>query len=65
MQSQKYKSLSKYELAACAGIQWRVFRRWLKTDKETLQALGYTTSDKILNPAIVQFLCQKYAIDLE
>jgi hypothetical protein len=61
----QYKAMSKYQLANCADVQWRVFRRWIKKDLNELEKMGYNKNMKLLNPAIVRFLCEKYVIYLE
>jgi DeoR/GlpR family transcriptional regulator of sugar metabolism len=59
------KSMSKYELAEAAGVSAATFRRWLKTDRAFLEANGITPKTKILPPNVVQYLCDKYCIDIE
>lgn len=59
-----YKSMYKSELAAAAGVGMSTFRRWLETDKERLKSLGCLPRSKLLNPAAVQYLCEKYVIDV-
>lgn len=61
-ENQKYKAMSKFELADFAGVSWRVFKRWLTADFHKLNELGYSKTDKLLNPAVVKFLCEKYVI---
>lgn len=59
------KSMSKYELAEAAGVSAATFRRWLKTDKMFLEANGITPRTKVLPPNVVQYLCDKYCINIE
>jgi hypothetical protein len=61
---QKMKSYSKSELARAAGVCSDTFRRWLKTDQAFLQANGITPTTRLFPPKVVQYLCQKYCIDL-
>ena len=58
------KAMSKYELAAKAGVQWRVMHSWIIADIAELEKMGYRKKINLLNPAIVNFLCEKYCIDL-
>ena len=58
------KSCTKTELARAAGVCPETFRRWLKTDQAFLCAHGVGPTSKILPPKVVQYLCDKYAIDL-
>ena len=58
------KSCTKTELARAAGVSPETFRRWLKTDQAVLCAHGVGPTSKILPPKVVQYLCDKYAIDL-
>lgn len=54
----------KIELARAAGVSLRTFNRWLRSDKQQLEALGCSGTEKLLNPAAVKYLCEKYVIDL-
>ena len=58
------KAYTKVELAAAAGVSTQTFRRWLKTDESYLRAHNVTRTSKMLPPKVVQYLCDKYAIDL-
>ncbi len=60
----KYKAMYKYELADKAGVSNKTFNRWLKTDIQRLQEMGVKTSNKLLPPVAVEYICRKYAIDL-
>lgn len=60
----KYHSMLKTELARAAGVSNSTFRRWLRTDKIQLEARGCTGNEKLLNPAAVKYLCEKYVIDI-
>lgn len=59
------KAMSKFELAEAAGVSAATLRRWLRTDEEFLRANGITSKTKILPPNVVQYLCDKYCIDIE
>lgn len=58
------KSHSKSELAQAAGVTDSVFRSWLRTDREFLKSLGISPYAKMLPPNAVQYLVNKYDIDL-
>ena len=58
------RAMSKYELAAAAGVSAATFRRWLKTDTNFLRANGVASRTKILPPNVVQYLCEKYCIEV-
>jgi hypothetical protein len=55
----------KYELAAAAGVSRNTFRRWLKNDRAALADLGVSAGTKLLPPAAVKYLCEKYDINEE
>ena len=40
------------------------FRRWLKSDREQLKEMGVLPRSKLLNPAAVKYLCEKYVIEI-
>lgn len=61
----EYKAMYKCELARAAGVSDETFRRWLMLDRSQLRQMGCKLKTKILNPAAVRFLCEKYCIDLE
>lgn len=60
----KYKAMYKNELAQIAGVSRDTFRRWIKSDEETLRSLGCKKKDQLLNPAAVRYLCEKYVIEV-
>ena len=57
------KACYKSDLANAAGVSASTFRSWLKRHEAKLMELGYNSRDKILNPAVVEYLCRVYAID--
>lgn len=57
--------MSKSELAAAAGVSRDTLRRWLMTDLDYLRSQGITPSTKIFPPQVVEYLVDKYAIDLK
>lgn len=60
----KYQSFYKYQIADAANVSTKTLNRWLKNDSQELEKLGFKKGDKLLNPAIVRFLCEKYVIEL-
>ena len=58
------KSMLKSELAAAAGVSRDTFRRWLQSDKDYLRSLGLKPKAKMLPPRVVNYLIDKYCIDL-
>lgn len=54
----------KYELAAAAGVSRQTLRRWLKSDREVLARMGVGGRTKLLTPAAVRYLCDKYDISV-
>ena len=59
------RSMCKYELAAAAGVSPSTFRRWLASDREALRSLGVRDRSKILPPAAVKYLCEKYDVEVD
>lgn len=58
------KAMYRYELANAVGVSERTLRVWLKNDKKKLQQLGVTDKNRLLTPAAVKFICEKYVIEL-
>lgn len=59
------KSMTKSELAACAGVSARTFGRWLSKHQEELSKLGVSPKAHIVPPAGVKYICEQYGICLE
>ena len=59
-----YKAMYKNELARAAGVSTAVFRTWMKSDKQALEAMGITPRQQLLPPVAVRYLCEKYVIDV-
>ena len=59
------KAMYKSELARAAGVSSETFRRWLISSRTDLEALEVSRTTKLLNPAAVQYLCNKFVIDLD
>lgn len=58
------KAMSKAELANAAGVSRDTFRRWLKTDVAYLHEQGVKPTAKVFPPQVVNYLIDKYCIDL-
>ena len=54
----------KFELAAYAGISTKTLRRWMNSCQKKLDDMGVTRESKLLPPAAVKLLCEKFAIDI-
>lgn len=52
----------KNELAREAGVSIGVFRGWLKDSEKELEPLGYCRTMRILTPAMIIILHEKYVI---
>lgn len=57
-----FKALSKQEFAEDAGISMAKLREWTKESNEQLQALGVNRKTKMLPPAAVKLLAEKYQV---
>ena len=58
------KSMTKSELADCAGVSLSTFGRWLRQHVDELRALGVSPNAHILNPNAVRYVCDAYGIDI-
>ena len=61
------KAMSKTELARAAGVSRDTFRRWLADPymQEMLKPFGLRKQQQILPPAVVQKICEHYAIEID
>lgn len=59
-----YRAMYKSELAEAAGVSRSTFRRWLQSDQKKLAELGIARHAKLLSPAAIKYLCEKYVIEL-
>ena len=55
----------KCELARAAGVSTKTMRRWCRENHAQLLPFGYHPSDKLLSPGAVQYLCEKYIIEVD
>lgn len=58
------RAMLKSELAAAAGVSRHTFRRWLRSDADYLREQGVNPTAKMLPPKVVNYLIDKYCIDL-
>ena len=58
------RSISKLQLALCAGVCPRVFAYYLESRREILEAMGVSVIAKKLPPEAVKYVCEDYCIDL-
>ena len=59
------KSMSKSQLADCAGVSYSTFYRFLKVHQHTLSAMGVSIYAQKLPPHAVRYICEKFCIDVE
>ena len=60
----KYKSMTKSQLAAAAGITRQTFCNWLKPHEKKLRKMGVSPCAKVLPPVAVKYVCQIFDIDI-
>ena len=58
------KSMSKQQLADCAGVSRRTLMRWCQKHWEELEQLGMGPNDKVLSPKICKYIIKNYGIDV-
>ena len=58
------KAMYKFELAAYAGVSSQTLRRWMNGYQTELDNMGVTRKSRLLPPAAVKFLCEKFSIDV-
>lgn len=58
------KAMYKFELAAYAGVSSKTLRRWMNSCQSELDDMGVTRESKLLPPAAVKLICEKFAIDI-
>ena len=59
------KAMTRQQLAYYAGVSVKTLRNWCKPYKQELEAMGMTRSQVVLPPHIVQWICEKFCIDVE
>lgn len=58
------KSMSKSELALRAGVSVTTLMRWCEPYQEELSRMGMQPRNRVLPPNIVQFIAEKFCIDV-
>lgn len=58
------RAMLKSELAAAAGVSRDTFRRWLRSDADYMQEQGIAPTAKMLPPKVVNYLIEKYCIEI-
>jgi hypothetical protein len=58
------KAMLKSELALKAGVSVTTLMRWCKPFREELARMGMQPRNRVLPPHIVQFLAEKFCIDV-
>ena len=58
------KAMSKSELADRAGVSVQTLMNWCRPFRQELEAMGMVPNAKLLPPHIVQFISDKFAIDV-
>ena len=58
------KAMSKQQLADRAGVSVQTLMNWCRPFRQELETMGLQPNAKLLPPHIVQFLTEKFAIDV-
>ena len=58
------KSMSKSQIAECAGVSEKTLMNWCKPFRKELADMGLSPKAKVLPPHIVKFICEKFYIDV-
>ena len=58
------KAMSKSELALRAGVSVTTLMRWCEPYREELARMGLSPRSRVLPPHIVQFIAEKFCIDV-
>lgn len=56
--------INNYQISDAVNVSTKTLNRWLKNDSQEVEKLGFKDGDKLLNPAVVKFICEKYVIEL-
>ena len=56
--------MSKSELAMRAGVSVTTLMRWCEPYREELSRMGMQPRNRVLPPNIVQFIAEKFCIDV-
>ena len=58
------KAMSKQQLADAAGVTTKTLMSWCDPYMKELESMGLLPNMKVLPPHIVQFIAEKFCIDL-
>jgi hypothetical protein len=59
------KAMTRQQIAWYAGVSVKTLKNWCKPYRKELEALGLQPGMVILPPNIVQWICDKFCIDIE
>ena len=59
------KAMTRQQIAYYAGVSVKTLNNWCKPYREELQAMGMTRSMVVLSPRIVEWLAEKFCIDID
>ena len=59
------KAMTRTQLAAYAGVSVRTLANWCKPYQHELESLGLKPNMIILPPQIVEWICNRFCIDVE
>ena len=59
------KAKSKSELAEAAGVSLNTLREWCKPWQKELESMGLRPNARVLPPKVVNFLAEKFCIDID
>ena len=59
------KSMTKTQMANCAGVCLETFSSWLKPHQAELTAMGYPPGKRSIPPNVVAWIAEKFCIDIE
>ena len=57
--------MTKSQLAECTGVSVKTLMRWCKAYSHELQQMGMKRNSRVLPPAVVRFIAEKFSIDIE
>ena len=58
------KAMTKQQLADKAGVTTKTLMSWCKKYQKELEAMGMRHKMRVLPPHIVEFIAQKFSIDV-
>ena len=59
------KAMTRQQIAYYAGVSVKTLNNWCKPYREELQAMGLKPKKIVLPPHIVNWMCQKFCIDID